>query len=116
MEIVELIAEGEGRRPVHLLGHPPGAVARAGPNRTPLRAGRRSRYLPSARWQDRRRLVAGGHPGAAAPARPHCRARVAGRHATNPPGAAGNTYLARCPSGQGRLRLAVACLRADTAP
>jgi hypothetical protein len=37
MELVELIAEGDkGRRPVHLLGHPPGGVARAGPDRAPL--------------------------------------------------------------------------------
>jgi hypothetical protein len=40
MEIVELIAEGEGRRPVHLLGHPPGSMARPSPHGASVRAGR----------------------------------------------------------------------------
>jgi hypothetical protein len=53
MEIVELIAERQGRRPLHLLGHPPGGMARAWADRAPLRAGRRGHHLPAARGQNR---------------------------------------------------------------
>jgi hypothetical protein len=41
MDIVELIAEGDkGCRPLHLLGHPPGGMARTGSDWAPLRARR----------------------------------------------------------------------------